>query len=139
MLECMLSLPLRKGGQGGFCTVEHTLQSEHIYDINYKSVVRSQEECDIEAGDRPSDFRFREVAEPTGVSLPLREISDRNVAILRRSFRRQASESGPAASFRRTSSVCGCWSGSAAMLHQWRPRLALGPFRLRHRSCLRFY
>jgi len=43
------------------------------------------------------------------------------------------------AMFRRTLSVCGCLSGSAAMLHQWRPRLALGSFRLRHRSCLRFY
>ena len=43
------------------------------------------------------------------------------------------------AMFRRTLSVCGCLFGSAAILHQWRPRLVSGAFRLRHRSRLRFY
>jgi len=35
MPECKRSPLFKKGGQGGFYTVGHSFQSEHIYDISY--------------------------------------------------------------------------------------------------------
>ena len=39
MLECKCSPLFKKGGKGGFYTAAHSYQSEHIYDISYKSPV----------------------------------------------------------------------------------------------------